>query len=67
MPVQFLIHDHAMALAKVIAGILNLDPVEQKSVVCKLCETCTAAIARYEEKAALMNERLAPGKKGGHP
>jgi hypothetical protein len=62
MPAQFLIHDHAMMLAKAIAGMLRLNPQVQKDAFSRICEAFKAAFASYEEKADRMHRRVNPGR-----
>jgi hypothetical protein len=62
MPAQFLISDHAMSLAKVIAGMFHLNPAEEKEAFCMICEACKAAFVKYEEKADRMHKRVNPGR-----
>jgi len=56
----FLINDHAMALAKVIAGMLNLNAEEHKEAFCKICKACKASFVIYEEKSDRMYRRVKP-------
>lgn len=61
--IGFLICDEGIRLAKVIAGMLNIDPDEQKALFCELCVECRKALERYEKKAERLNRRLYTGGK----
>jgi hypothetical protein len=54
----FLISDSAIELSKVICGLLNINPVEQKDEFRTLCDHCRLALENYEKKAANMHRRL---------
>jgi hypothetical protein len=58
MPIQFLLTDHAFALAKAILGIFEPSPEEKQVVFGRVFEACKAVLEAYEEKADRLNRRI---------
>jgi hypothetical protein len=61
--IGFMICDEAISLAKVIAGMFNVNPVEQKEVFCKICNECRSAMERLDKKSQRLNSRVNPDMK----
>ena len=63
MPVQFLIHDHAMTLAATIQriAVASVSEEDKRRVFGLLYNACKAAIEQYEEKADRLHRRVKPG------
>jgi len=63
MPIQFLIHDHAMTLAATIQRIAVASESEEdkRRVFGLLYNACKAAIEHYEEKTDRLHRRVRPG------
>ncbi len=47
----YLICDQSMALAKTIAGIVNVSPETHRAEFVSIFDACTQALERYEQKA----------------